>query len=339
MYVSAIVLSAGKGLRFSRPNSLTVRGGIPTRKSKMVESGNSRVPKPLVKINSQPIIIYCLKIISKHPSIRDIVVVVNAQIRDKIIKAIKRYRISKIIQVVRGGRRRQDSVHHGLGAIDERTDLVLIHDGVRPFITKGIITSVIKKAKDTGAAIVGVPVKATIKEIAYRKSHIAKLIAQDAKATYEVVSAVRKVTRKTLITKLSPNVTDITEIALAAEGAGSDAVSLVNTLSGMSIDINARKPKIASITGGLSGPAIRPIAVRMVWEVYQKIKIPVIGMGGIMDTSSALEFLIAGASAIAIGTANFVNPKVTIEIIEGIKNYMIRNKIKDLSSLIGSLKI
>jgi dihydroorotate dehydrogenase (NAD+) catalytic subunit len=176
-------------------------------------------------------------------------------------------------------------------------------------------------------------------QIAYRKSHIAKLIAQDAKATYEVVSAVRKVTRKTLITKLSPNVTDITEIALAAEGAGSDAVSLVNTLSGMSIDINARKPKIASITGGLSGPAIRPIAVRMVWEVYQKIKIPVIGMGGIMDTSSALEFLIAGASAIAIGTANFVNPKVTIEIIEGIKNYMIRNKIKDLSSLIGSLKI
>jgi dihydroorotate dehydrogenase (NAD+) catalytic subunit len=165
------------------------------------------------------------------------------------------------------------------------------------------------------------------------------MIAQDPKSTYAVVRAVRKVTKKTLITKLSPNVTCITDIALAAEGAGSDAVSLVNTLSGMSIDINARKPKIASITGGLSGPAIMPIAVRMVWEVYQKIKIPVIGMGGIMDTSSALEFLIAGASAIAIGTANFVNPKVTIEIIEGIKNYMIRNKIKDLSSLIGSLKI
>ncbi len=142
MYVSAIVLAAGRGLRF-----------------------RSGVPKPLVKINSQPIIIYCLKIISKHPSIKDIVVVVNAQIRNRIIKAIKRYRISKIIRVVRGGRRRQDSVYQGLGAIDERTDLVLIHDGVRPFITKGIITSVIKKAKDTGAAIVGVPVKATIKQV------------------------------------------------------------------------------------------------------------------------------------------------------------------------------
>ena len=142
MYVSAIVLAAGKGLRL-----------------------NSGVPKPLVKINSQPIIIYCLKIISKHPSIKDIVVVVNTQTKNKIIKAIKRYRISKIIQVVAGGRRRQDSVYQGLKIIDERTDLVLIHDGVRPFITKGIITSVIKKAKDTGAAIVGVPVKATIKQV------------------------------------------------------------------------------------------------------------------------------------------------------------------------------
>jgi 2-C-methyl-D-erythritol 4-phosphate cytidylyltransferase len=141
MYVSAIVLAAGKGLRL-----------------------NSGVAKPLVKINFQPIIIYCLKIISKHPSIKDIVVVVNAKTQNKIIKAIKRYRISKIIRVVRGGRRRQDSVYQGLLAIDERTDLVLIHDGVRPFITKGIITSVIKKAKDTGAAIVGVPVKATIKK-------------------------------------------------------------------------------------------------------------------------------------------------------------------------------
>ncbi len=169
--------------------------------------------------------------------------------------------------------------------------------------------------------------------------HTGKLISQDPNSTYALVKAVRKVTRKTLITKLSPNVTDITEIAQAAQGAGSDAVSLVNTLNGMSIDINARKPKIASITGGLSGPAIRPIAVRMVWEVYQKIKIPVIGMGGIMDTSSALEFLIAGASAIAIGTANFVNPKVTIEIIEGIKNYMIKNKIQNLKQIVGSLKV
>jgi len=146
-----------------------------------------------------------------------------------------------------------------------------------------------------------------------------RLISQDPKATYNLVKAVRKVTKKTLITKLSPNVTDITGIALAAEKAGSDAISLINTITAMTIDIQERKPKIAAVTGGLSGPAIRPIAVRMVWEVYQKIGIPIIGMGGIMDTSSALEFFIAGASAISIGTANFINPKASIEIIEGIK--------------------
>ena len=167
----------------------------------------------------------------------------------------------------------------------------------------------------------------------------AKLIAQDAKATYEVVKSVRKVTKKTLITKLSPNVTDITEIALAAENAGSDALSLINTFTGMSIDAETRKPKIASVTGGLSGPAIRPIAVRMVREVYQKIKIPIIGMGGIMDASSAIEFFLAGATAISVGTANFINPKVSIEIIDGIKKYLIKNKIKDIKILIGSLKI
>jgi dihydroorotate dehydrogenase (NAD+) catalytic subunit len=167
--------------------------------------------------------------------------------------------------------------------------------------------------------------------------HTGKLISQDPNSTYALVKAVRKVTKKTLITKLSPNVTDITEIALAAQGAGSDAVSLINTLTGVSIDVETRKPRITSITGGLSGPAIRPVAVRMVWEVYQKIKIPVIGMGGIMDISSALEFLIAGASAIAIGTANFVNSKVTIEIIEGIKNYMIKNKIQNLKQIVGDL--
>jgi len=168
--------------------------------------------------------------------------------------------------------------------------------------------------------------------------HTGKLISQDPNSTYALVKAVRKVTGKTLITKLSPNVTDITEIAQAAQGAGSDAVSLINTLTGVSIDVETRKPRIASITGGLSGPAIRPVAVRMVWEVYQKIKIPVIGMGGIMDISSALEFLIAGASAIAIGTANFVNPRISIEILEGIKGYLVKNKIKELGSLIGSLK-
>ena len=166
-----------------------------------------------------------------------------------------------------------------------------------------------------------------------------RMISQDSKATYDLVKVVRKATKKTLITKLSPNVTDVTEIALAAEKAGSDAISLINTITAMAIDIQKRKPKIAAVTGGLSGPAIRPIAVRMVWEVYQKIKIPIIGMGGIMDTLSALEFFISGATAISIGTANFINPKVSLEILEGLKKYLIKNKIKDIKNLIGILKI
>ena len=171
------------------------------------------------------------------------------------------------------------------------------------------------------------------------KSQIAKFIAQDAKATYDLVKMVRKMTDKTLITKLSPNVTDITEIARAAESAGSDALSLINTLTGMSVDVTTRKPKIAAVTGGLSGPAIRPVAVRMVWEAYQKIKVPIIGMGGIMDTQSALEFFIAGASAVAIGTANFVNPKTTTEIISGLKHYLLENRISDIKELTGNLRI
>jgi dihydroorotate dehydrogenase (NAD+) catalytic subunit len=165
-----------------------------------------------------------------------------------------------------------------------------------------------------------------------------KLISQDPKATYDLVKAVRKTTGKTIITKLSPNVTDITEIALAAEGAGSDAVSLVNTLSGMCIDIATRRPKIATVTAGLSGPAIRPVAVRMVWETYIKVKIPVIGMGGIMNTQDALEFFIAGATAVSIGTANFINPRVTIEVISGLKSYLKENKIKDIKELVGLLE-
>jgi dihydroorotate dehydrogenase (NAD+) catalytic subunit len=165
-----------------------------------------------------------------------------------------------------------------------------------------------------------------------------KLISQDAKSTYRLVKSTRKITRKTLITKLSPNVTDIVGIAQAAERAGSDAVSLINTLTGMCVDIESRRPKLGAITGGLSGPAIRPIAVRMVYEIYQKIKIPIIGMGGIIDASSALEFIISGATAVSIGTANFIDPGVTIKVIEGIKEYLVENKIKDLRSLTGSLK-
>jgi dihydroorotate dehydrogenase (NAD+) catalytic subunit len=171
------------------------------------------------------------------------------------------------------------------------------------------------------------------------KTQDTRLIAQDAKATYAVVKSVRKVTKKTLITKLTPNVTDIVEIARAAQDAGSDALALINTVYGMSIDVATRKPKIAMVSGGLSGPAIRPIALRMVWEVFQKVKLPIIGMGGIIDTPSALEFLISGATAISIGTANFVNPKVSIEILAGIQKYLAKNKIKDIKNLIGSLKI
>ena len=165
-----------------------------------------------------------------------------------------------------------------------------------------------------------------------------KLISQDPRATYAVVKAVRRVTGKTLITKLSPNVTDIVEIAQAAQDAGSDALALINTVQGMAIDIKTRQPKIAMVVGGLSGPAIRPIALRMVWEVYRKVKIPIIGMGGIVDTESALEFFIAGASAISVGTQNFVNPGISAEIVSGIAKYLQENKINSLQKLVGSLE-
>lgn len=165
-----------------------------------------------------------------------------------------------------------------------------------------------------------------------------KLISQDAQATLELISAVRKLTTKCLITKLSPSVTSITQIALAAQSAGADALALINTLGGMSIDVHKRIPKLGAWVGGLSGPAIRPIAVKMVWEVYNKIKIPIIGMGGIMDTESALEFFIAGAAAVGVGTANFVNPQTCLEIIAGLEQYMLKHKMQDLSQLTGKLK-
>lgn len=164
-------------------------------------------------------------------------------------------------------------------------------------------------------------------------------VSQSAKMTGDFVGAARKATSKTLITKLSPNVTDIAGIALAAEAAGSDAVSLVNTFLGMSIDVGKRRTKTFLPQAGLSGPAIRPIAVRMVHEVYQRIKIPIIGMGGIMDTQSALEFIIAGASAISVGTANFINPGAAAEIREGIKSYLFKNRIRDIKDLTGSLQV
>lgn len=165
------------------------------------------------------------------------------------------------------------------------------------------------------------------------------LVAQDSKATYEVVKAVRKITGKTIITKLSPNVTDIVEIARAAEDAGSDAISLVNTFLGMAIDINTRRPKLGNVTGGLSGPCIKPIAVRMVYEVSKNINIPVVGIGGIMNANDAVEFLIAGATAVQVGTANFIEPGVCGEVVKGIEAYLKKHKIEKIGDLTGSLDI
>ena len=147
----------------------------------------------------------------------------------------------------------------------------------------------------------------------------------------------RKVTELTLIVKLSPNVTDIGVMAKAAEDAGADAVSVINTITGMAVDIQTRKPRLANIRGGLSGPAIRPIAVRMVYEVYQAVKIPIIGLGGIMNSDDAIEFIIAGATAVAVGTANFVNPRATMEILDGMAEYMKTHGIEDIGSLTGTV--
>jgi len=157
-------------------------------------------------------------------------------------------------------------------------------------------------------------------------------------AAAEVTRQVRGETDLPLIVKLTPNVTDIAEIALAVEAAGAQAVSLINTLTGMSVDIEQRRPHLANITGGLSGPAIRPVALRMVWQVVRAVKIPVIGIGGIMNAGDALEFLIAGARAVEIGTANFISPSVTIEILNGIGDYLICHGIGKITELIGSLK-
>lgn len=154
-----------------------------------------------------------------------------------------------------------------------------------------------------------------------------------------VTREVRRAYNKTLIVKLSPNVTDITEIAKAVEGQGADSVSLVNTFLGMAVDSEKRIPLLSTITGGLSGPAIKPIALRMVWQVFHAVKIPIIGMGGIMNTTDAIEFLLAGASSIQVGTALFKDPFIPLQIIEGINNYMDRHKIMSVSELIGGLQM
>lgn len=154
-----------------------------------------------------------------------------------------------------------------------------------------------------------------------------------------VVRAVRAVYDKTLIVKLSPNVTDITEIARAVEAEGADSISMINTLLGMAIDAEKRRPVLSTITGGLSGPAVKPIALRMVWQTSQAVKVPIIGMGGIASATDAIEFLLAGASAVEVGTYNFVDPAVTTQIVDGIEDYMLRHGVTNIHELIGALQI
>lgn len=158
-------------------------------------------------------------------------------------------------------------------------------------------------------------------------------------AAAEVVSAVRMVYQKTLIVKLTPNVTDITEIARAVEGAGADAVSLINTMLGMAIDIEKRKPLLSTVTGGLSGPAVKPVALRMVWQVSKAVKVPVVGLGGIMNAEDAVAFLLAGATAIEIGTANFIDPAITVKVAEGINAYLDRHGYHSVKEIIGGLEV
>ncbi len=158
-------------------------------------------------------------------------------------------------------------------------------------------------------------------------------------AAEAVVKAVRKVYHQPIMVKLSPNVTDIAEIAKAVEASGADSISLINTILAMAIDAESRKPVLSTITGGLSGPAIKPIALRMVWQVYQAVKVPVVGMGGIMNAKDAIEFFLAGASAVQIGTANFIDPLVTQHTISGIDNYLERHKFKSIKDIIGCLQL
>lgn len=155
----------------------------------------------------------------------------------------------------------------------------------------------------------------------------------------QVVSAVRKAYGKTLIVKLSPNVTSITDIALAAEAAGADTVSLINTLMGMAIDAERRKPLLSMVTGGLSGPCVKPVALRCVWQVAKAVKIPVVGLGGIMNATDAIEFFLAGATAIEIGTANFIDPETTVKVVDGINEYLDRHNYSSITDIIGQLEV
>lgn len=161
---------------------------------------------------------------------------------------------------------------------------------------------------------------------------------QDPKAVEAITKAVKAVAKQPVIMKLSPNVTDITEMAKAAEAGGADALSLINTLTGMQIDVERQKFVLANKTGGLSGPAIKPVAVRMVYQVANAVNVPIIGMGGIANAKDAMEFILAGATAVSVGTANFNNPNTTIEVVEGIEDYMTRHNVEDINELIGIVK-
>ena len=163
------------------------------------------------------------------------------------------------------------------------------------------------------------------------------MVAQDANATFDIVQAARGATKKPLIAKLSPDVTDLAPIAQAAERAGADALSLVNTFRGMSLDPATRRSRLGTVTGGLSGPAIRPLAVYRVWYTAQTVRIPVIGLGGIVRAEDALEFFLAGASAVAVGTANFANPQTPLRVLQGLERYLQRHRLNSLNDLQGAV--
>ncbi len=165
------------------------------------------------------------------------------------------------------------------------------------------------------------------------------IFASEAKSVHQVVSKVRRATSSFVMVKLSPNVGDIVKIARASEEAGADAVSLINTLTGLAIDVRTRTPVLGNVTGGLSGPAIKPIGLRMVWQVAQAVRIPVVGMGGIVSAGDALEYLIAGATAVQVGSAHFIDVRAGLKIVDGIRNFLGHNDIFALTSLIGSLKV
>jgi dihydroorotate dehydrogenase (NAD+) catalytic subunit len=188
---------------------------------------------------------------------------------------------------------------------------------------------------DAIAEVAGIEVNISCPNV----KHGGIVFGTDPKAAYSVVRAVRAATKKPLIVKLSPNVTDIVEMASACAEAGADALSLINTLTGMAIDLKTRRPALANVTGGLSGPAIKPVALRMVWQVSRAVNLPLIGIGGITTATDVLEFLLAGATAVQVGTANFMSPAASQKIAEGLETYLRENGINDVKELIGALQV